>query len=72
MAIKKQGWLIFLAVVLGFFWSYSFSTRIGLLFFVPLWLKILVLGGLTINFSIFGYILIQKFLKKVCNTRKWI
>jgi hypothetical protein len=58
--INKRIYLfISLLCLLAFFWSYSFSTRIGLFFLVPMWLKIIILGGLTANFWLLGYLLIK-------------
>lgn len=51
------------SLVLGGLWAYSFSTRIGLLFIVPLWLKIIVMVGLLINFSLLASYLINRFLE---------
>ena len=50
------------AFFFGGTWAYSFSTRIGLLFIVPLWIKIVVLAGLGINFGLLTSYLIDRFL----------
>jgi hypothetical protein len=67
MINKRKLGLLGLLCLLAFFWAYSFSTRIGLFFLVPMWLKIIILGTLTANFWLFGYLLIkninQNFLK---------
>jgi len=64
MINKNRFWVGLGAAAAGFLWSYSFSTRIGLLFVVPFWLKIIVLVGLSANFSLLANYLMIGFLKK--------
>jgi len=61
-----------LALISGGLWAYSFSTRIGLLFVIPLWMKIIVMAGLTVNFTLLGLYLAQKLSKGLKNKRIWI
>lgn len=68
---KKHIWFVILAAVLGFLWGYSFSTRINLLFIVPLWLKIIVLGGLTLNFGLLAHHLMIEFVRRISEP-KWM
>lgn len=58
---KILKWVI--GLILGGFWAYTFSTRIGLLFIVPLWLKMIIMAGLGINFSLLASYLIDQFLE---------
>ncbi len=73
MKIKKSHWLLIVLAFFSFLWSYSFSTRIGLFFVVPLWLKIIVIITLTVNFWLLGFQLIlwvnQKIERKAI--RNW-
>jgi hypothetical protein len=61
--MKKRTKFIFiiLAILLGALWAYSFSTRIDLLFIVPLWLKVIVLGGLGLNFAILAALAVKAY-----------
>ncbi|MDY6872428.1 MAG: hypothetical protein SVR81_00460 [Chloroflexota bacterium] len=61
--MKKQNkyFFIILAIFLGALWAYSFSTRINLLFIVPLGLKVIVLGGLGLNFAILAALAIKAY-----------
>ncbi|MBG0786665.1 MAG: hypothetical protein H0S79_16330 [Anaerolineaceae bacterium] len=62
MALKKKNWGIWLiALILGFLWAYGLSTRIGLLFVAPLWLKAIILIGLGANFTFLAVVLFQAF-----------
>ena len=70
MLKSKKIWFATLAAIFGFFWSYSFSTRINLLFIIPLWLKIIVLGGLTLNFSLLAHHLGIEFIRRITQP-KW-
>lgn len=66
---NKQIWLAILAIVIGFLWSYSFSTRINLLFIVPLWLKIIVLGGLSLNLGLLAHHLMIELIRRITQPR---
>lgn len=68
MKKRKLGFFCLLCM-LAFFWSYSFSTRIGLFFLVPMWLKIIILGTLTGNFFLLGYSLIKILNQKATKTK---
>ena len=70
--VKKSYWLMIFSVLLGFFWSYSFSTRIGLFFVVPLWLKIFVIGALTANFALIGWYGIGQMTRKASKKTNWV
>ncbi|MCB2209485.1 hypothetical protein KQH62_01210 [bacterium] len=74
--MKKRSNLIFilLAILLGGFWAYSFSTRIDLLFIVPLWLKVIVLGGLGLNFAILAALAIRAYQGWAAkgNLKRWL
>ena len=72
MKFKKLYLPMMLALISGGLWAYSFSTRIGLLFVIPLWMKIIVMAGLTVNFTLLGLYLGQKFTKGLKSTRGWI
>lgn len=72
MRIKKLILPIILAIISGGLWAYSFSTRIGLLFVIPLWMKLIVMAGLSGNFALLGLYLTQKFSKRPTNKRIWI
>lgn len=67
MKIRNSFLRIVLVIFFGGLWAYSFSTRIGLLFIVPLWLKIIVMGGLGLNFSLLASYL----LKRLIIRRPW-
>jgi len=51
-----------ISIILGSLWAYSFSTRINLLFVVPLGVKAIVMLGLAVNFSLIAYYLVRKFV----------
>ncbi len=60
MKNKSNKFFLLAAVLLGIFWSYGISTRVGLLFVVPLWLKIVVMVGLGINFTLLAFLLVKR------------
>ncbi len=60
------------AIILGFFWSYSFATRIGLFAVVPFWLKIVLITTLTANFSLLAYYLLENFFLRIIDKRNRI
>ncbi len=63
MALKKKIWGFWLiALILGFLWAYGLSTRIGLLFVAPLWLKVIILIGLGANFTFLAALLLKVFI----------
>ncbi|QRN83226.1 hypothetical protein JR338_00250 [Chloroflexota bacterium] len=63
MALKKKIWGFWLiALILGFLWAYGLSTRIGLLFVAPLWLKVIILIGLGANFTFLAALLLKAFI----------
>jgi len=72
MKIKKFYFPIILALISSGLWAYSFSTRIGLLFVIPLWMKIIVMAGLSANFALLGFFLGQKFSKHTTDKHPWI
>jgi hypothetical protein len=63
-----------LTLLLGGLWAYSFSTRIGLFFIAPLWLKVTILAGLGINFGLLAHYFIHKFISwKAADKKKiWL
>ena len=64
MELKKNNWGFWLsALILGFLWAYGFSTRIGLFFVSPLWLKAIILIGLGANLTLLAALLLQGFFK---------
>lgn len=56
--------ILFLALV-GFFWAYSFSTRIGLFFVVPMGLKVLLISTLMVNFALLAAILLVQIKERI-------
>lgn len=64
MKNKKTHLISVFVIPLAIFWAYSFSTRIGLFFLVPLWLKIILLLTLTMNFWFIGFYLLNWFIEK--------
>jgi len=63
MKFKVKGWGFWLsAIILGYLWAYGLSTRIGLLFVSPLWLKAVILLGLGTNLTFLAAFLLKGFL----------
>ncbi|MEA3327736.1 MAG: hypothetical protein U9R53_10620 [Chloroflexota bacterium] len=71
MTSKRKFWQLPAALLAGFLWAYSFTTRIGLLFIIPLWLKLIVLLSLSINLTMLGYYLYPNFLKALRKNKLW-
>lgn len=69
---RKHIAMMIIGAVLGFFWAYSFSTRIGLFFIIPLWLKILVLGFLWLSLSFLAYFLADRLLYRYGGGPAWV
>ncbi len=69
MTKKNKIITIIAALVLGSLWAYCFSTRIKLLFVIPLWIKAIVMLGLGFNFSLLAYSLLQKFFSTIQNPK---
>ncbi len=62
MKRKPNPFFLLITLFLGIFWAYGVSTRIGLLFIVPLWLKIIVMGAFSLNFTLLAYHLAKRYL----------
>jgi hypothetical protein len=56
----------------GFLWAYSFITRIGLFFLIPLWLKALVLTAMWVNCSLLAYFLGKRLLHRYGGGPAWV
>lgn len=69
---KQNFWQLAGALLVGFLWAYSLTTRIGLLFIIPLWLKLIVLLGLSINLAMLGYYFFVKFLSSLKKNKLWL
>jgi len=69
---KRNIWQLTAAILGGFLWAYCFSTRIGLLFIIPLWLKLIILLGLSINLALLMYYLYQNFLTSLSKNKLWL
>ncbi len=61
-----------IALALGALWAYSFSTRIGLLFVIPLWLKIIVMLMLGVNFALLAHFLKSQLLFRYGGGPAWV
>jgi len=70
--IKKHFWHLAGAIVAGFLLAYSLTTRIGLLFIIPLWLKFVVLLGLSINLGVLWLYLSSKYVETLKQNRLWL
>ncbi len=71
ISIKEYIWHLAGAILSGFLLAYSLTTRIGLLFIIPLWLKLVVLLGLSINLGMLWFYLSINYVKSLKHNRLW-
>ncbi len=69
---KKQLLTMLVSAALGFFWAYSFTTRIGLFFIIPLWLKVIVLGFTGLNLFFLALHLADRLLYRYGGGPAWV
>lgn len=72
---QKRKWsTVVLCILVGFIWAYSFSSRVGLFFLVPFWLKFILLFGLGINAGLLILAIWPSFSAwiKQLQSRRWL
>jgi len=71
MKIFRKYLNVLLIIFLGILLSYCLLTRINLFFLVPLWVKLLLLGGSAANLTMLLLILQKRYLTQ-CRTNSWM